>query len=120
MTGVALSEGSQTSANPASSPYQPLDFDTHEIRVLSLLITSENNDRISCSLEAMSLIEPRPYFALSYCWGDAQSTRNILLGDGTARITGNLWLALKAVMKSMASAKTVGTFIRLWVDAVCP
>jgi hypothetical protein len=43
--------------------YLPLDFATHEIRILALDMT---NGDISYSLEHVSLIEPGPYIALSY------------------------------------------------------
>jgi len=125
MTGIGAGEESQTRADSAPYPYMPLDFDTHEIRVLSLHI-NDINDEIRCSIRTMSLIEPKPYYALSYCWGSRDMTRKILLElksetaiKATAIVTENLWLALKAVRKFVASLDKKSAVISLWVDAMC-
>lgn len=53
-------------------------------------MTLDEEDDIVCTLENVSLIEPRPYFALSYCWGDPRVTERIRLGEGTAIVTTSL------------------------------
>jgi hypothetical protein len=118
LIGVLGSDEGPTMASSETYPYQPLDFDTHEIRVLSLRIEEENKI-ISCSLEHLSLIEPGPYFALSYCWGNPGSRARILLGGGTAEVTASLEEALRAVRKSLCSVDGIGKLIRIWVDALC-
>jgi hypothetical protein len=62
MTGVSRS-------TPAEElyPYKPLNFDTHEIRLLRLYLQTNNEQTIFCCLENVSLIDAKPYFALSYC-----------------------------------------------------
>ncbi|KAE9373630.1 HET-domain-containing protein [Stipitochalara longipes BDJ] len=119
MTGKGPGDEAQTKASSAPYPYQPLDFDTHEIRVLSLTITEIEDELICCTMETMSLIDPKPYYALSYCWGDRHFTDKILLDLGIAIVTESLWLALKAVRRYMASLDRSPTRIRLWVDAMC-
>ncbi|KAH7305636.1 heterokaryon incompatibility protein-domain-containing protein [Rhexocercosporidium sp. MPI-PUGE-AT-0058] len=122
----------------AKLPYKPLDFDTYEIRLLQLHWGSELT-QINCSLEYASLIDPGPYIALSYCWGNPEATElthaagiaglppleRFIQSDKTIHVDG---IALKAT-KNLVSAlweirklkrKTGdGTFTRLWVDAVC-
>jgi hypothetical protein len=45
--------------------YQLLDFDLHEIRVLLVAWDEEEDTPIICSMEHISLINPKPYIALS-------------------------------------------------------
>ncbi|PVH73001.1 hypothetical protein DL98DRAFT_366154, partial [Cadophora sp. DSE1049] len=97
--------------------YKPLDFDTYEIRLLQLQWGSDEEE-ISCALEYASLIDPGPYIALSYCWGDLKKTRLMNIGDVEFNATENLVHALQAVRKLRRQTGKEG-FSRLWVDAVC-
>ncbi|KAG4441522.1 hypothetical protein IFR05_002979 [Cadophora sp. M221] len=114
--------------------YKPLDFDTYEIRLLQLQWGSEI-EGIQCALEHVSLIDPGPYIALSYCWGDPETTKlpyngivaamHSLLSataihvDGVAfKATKNLISALREIRKLKRKTGN-GEFTRLWVDAVC-
>jgi hypothetical protein len=92
-------------------PYEKLDFDTYEIRLLTLNWSNDEYSPIVGSLEHVSLIDPGPYFALSYCWGDASITRSITIGSHKIEVTPNLYAALRGVRKL--------TCLRLWVDALC-
>lgn len=58
--------------------YQVLNVEQRQIRVLTLL-PGNWHDPISCELEAVSLDDDPPYFALSYVWGDPKVTLPILL-----------------------------------------
>ncbi|KAH7377554.1 heterokaryon incompatibility protein-domain-containing protein [Cadophora sp. MPI-SDFR-AT-0126] len=98
-------------------PYKPLDFDTYEIRLLQLQWDREEA-AVSCALEYASLIDPGPYIALSYCWGDLEATKRMNIGDFEFNATENLVRALQAVRKLRRQTGS-GDFTRLWVDAVC-
>ncbi|KAL5329415.1 hypothetical protein ACEPPN_002927 [Leptodophora sp. 'Broadleaf-Isolate-01'] len=100
----------------AKLPYKPLDFDTYEIRLLQLHWDPEIGG-IRCSLEYASLIDPGPYIALSYCWGNPETT--IMYVGGVAfKATKNLISALREIRKLKRKTGD-GAFTRLWVDAVC-
>ncbi|PVH79280.1 carbohydrate-binding module family 48 protein [Cadophora sp. DSE1049] len=99
-------------------PYRKLDFDNYDFRVLVIKpreISDSNIDTIDCCLEHDSLINPKPYLALSYCWGDAAVTKGLQMGGYYSDITSNLALALFAVRRLRCSNAP----IRLWVDALC-
>jgi hypothetical protein len=106
---------------PDEYPYQKLDFDTHEIRILHLEPASADDTEIRCSLKHVSLIDPGPFIALSYCWGDTRITKSINLGGHSIEITTNLDSALRAICKRRVQIDREGRRkeIKLWVDALC-
>ena len=116
-SAAAVPAAANIQAEQAELPYKPLDFDTYEIRLLQLQWGSDEED-ISCALEYASLIDPGPYIALSYCWGDLKRTRLMNIGDVEFRATENLVHALQAIRKLKRRTGNDG-FTRLWVDAVC-
>ena len=69
---------------------------------------------IECSLENVTQFntDPRPYAALSYCWGDASVTRPIKLNGDTFYVTTNLWNCLSVL-------RTEDFADYYWVDAIC-
>ncbi|KAH9217394.1 heterokaryon incompatibility protein-domain-containing protein, partial [Leptodontidium sp. 2 PMI_412] len=97
--------------------YKPLDFDTYEIRLLQLHWDPEIGG-IRCSLEYASLIDPGPYIALSYCWGNPETTNIMYVGGVAFKATKNLISALREIRKLKRKTGD-GAFTRLWVDAVC-
>ena len=72
----------------ANFPYQPLDLQSHEIRILNLewmsvaYEPSPMYSGISGTLEHVSLVNPGPYIALSYCWGDGNSSHLLGISPG--------------------------------------
>ena len=56
--------------------YRQLDADNYEIRLLVLDYERAPGNKITCSLEYASLIDPPSYTALSYCWGDTNEKRH--------------------------------------------
>jgi len=75
--------------------YQPLDFDTFEIRLLRVH-RDPKHFTLVCSLEYASLINPPEYTALSYRWGDASNMKGCvnIEGWGEIKITHSLERAL--------------------------
>ena len=65
--------GSESSDQAGPYPYQVLDAEQRQIRVLTLL-PGNWHDPISCELEVASLNDDPAYFALSYIWGDPKVT----------------------------------------------
>ena len=90
--------------------YEPLDVDSYEIRMLTILPGSPGSI-VRCTMQKTNLISPIKYAALSYCWGDATITTDIFVNAIEIQVTVNLADALQHLRKL-----GVG---RLWVDALC-
>lgn len=114
---------------PGRIPYQVLDPQKHEIRVISINPASAEdpgaNDgdgarrsaALSISLHTVSLDDPSlKYFALSYVWGNASDTIPISVDGVPFDATRNLVEALRVVRKSFSKDPSM----YLWVDAVSP
>jgi len=67
---------------------------------------------LTCNLVEANLDQHPHYEALSYCWGDASDTTDILLNGKPFTITRNCSEALKRLRHPL-TART------LWVDAIC-
>lgn len=107
----------------SQSKYQPLDIERKEIRLLEILSPGTDALPTTCRLSTVSLTENEniSFAALSYVWGDASITTDIVL-DGTAfPVTTNLAMALRYVKhhwQQQYPANDPESF-RLWADAVC-
>ncbi|KAH7236636.1 heterokaryon incompatibility protein-domain-containing protein [Fusarium tricinctum] len=90
-----------------------LDPVQEEIRVIHLE-GGVDNSPIKCTLHKVELNStPTPiYDALSYTWGDATDTREIILNGYVVDITFNLFQALRRLRQG-------GDKQIIWVDAVC-
>ena len=96
------------------SVYEQLPVNKTRTRVLTLHSHSSNQALVSCSLEVVTL-DPEPsraYAALSYVWGDASVTEDILVNGILFAVTSNLAIALRQIRKSYGE-------VRLWADAIC-
>ena len=107
----------QPSSGPYASIYQQLDSTRHEIRLLTLHPTTDESDRIRCSLSHAELNPENEatapvYEALSYVWGEPIFSEPVLLNDHEFFITPSLKYAL-SYLRSRTEPRT------LWVDAVC-
>ncbi|CAG9988039.1 unnamed protein product [Clonostachys byssicola] len=90
-----------------------LNQSDEEIRVIHLASGSDGSF-IECTLHKISLkSNPAPkYDALSYTWGDATDTREIILNGYVVNVTHNLFLALRRLRQKEEERV-------IWVDAVC-
>ncbi|KAG6364513.1 hypothetical protein INS49_006114 [Diaporthe citri] len=115
-----------------ASPYQytPLSPKTDQIRLLTLLPASDENEEIAITLQSISTkAAARNYEALSYVWGSSEnpvtirvvtSSTTVAVEDVSSsacvtaplRVTQNLASALRH-LRFRDSART------LWIDAVC-
>ena len=96
------------------SVYEQLPLNESQTRVLRLHSHLSNATPVSCSLEVMTL-HPAPrmvYTALSYVWGDACVTEDIILNGVSFAVTSNLTSALKQIRKCFGE-------VLLWADAIC-
>jgi hypothetical protein len=92
--------------------YKPLDLAAFEIRLLTLQPPNGANDSvIHCSLDHCFLVEPPPYRALSYCWGDSSDPTEIIMNGLPMLVTRELNRALKQLRAS--------NLMTIWVDALC-
>jgi hypothetical protein len=92
----------------ASIIYVPLSTEEKQIRTLTLC-SSKINDPIRCALRIVSLEEQPAYEALSYTWGDANSTVLIEVDGTRFDATVNLERALRHLRKADGD-------LTLWVD----
>jgi hypothetical protein len=97
--------------------YEPLKEE--EIRLIKLHPATNRSDNIECSIFITSLKKddtPRndtdQYEALSYFWGTATDTRQILLEGQKFKVTKNLNSALRHIR--LSDAERI-----IWVDAIC-
>jgi hypothetical protein len=89
--------------------YVPLSTGKKQIRTL-LLCSGEIRDPIRCALRIVNLDEQPAYEALSYTWGDTNSTAPIEVDGGLFDATVNLERALRHLRKADGD-------LTLWVDA---
>ncbi|KAH7327228.1 heterokaryon incompatibility protein-domain-containing protein [Rhexocercosporidium sp. MPI-PUGE-AT-0058] len=102
----------------APSLYQRLNISQQEIRLLEII--SVENGKVSCSLSLVSLQTKPHYAALSYVWGDALKTEDILVNGEVFAATTNLANALRYVQGTWSDLfpdRDPSKF-RIWVDAI--
>ena len=76
--------------------YSPLNTAQGGIRLIKLspVTPDGENTVVECVLEHASLVNPPPFIALSYLWGDTRNTLSINVGTYTFQATHNLAHAL--------------------------
>jgi hypothetical protein len=90
--------------------YRPLNSENYEIRLLTL-IEGKNSAWVSCRLDHYSLVDTPQYTALSYCWGNPDITKAIIVNGVKVQVTINLEAALRQLQADGYS--------KVWVDALC-
>lgn len=96
--------------------YQPLAQPSKHIRLLKILHLSPE---ITCELIEVSLQSDPTYVALSYTWGDPNSTRIITINGVLMSITTNLAHALEDIHHYWLQHMTQGAQRPLiWADAI--
>ena len=98
----------------SSGPYKALNKIDQEVRILTLLAASTDDDEepIICTLEQTTLSTAGDYVALSYCWGPPGEIRDISVDGALTPVRPNLWHFLY-------SLRSVRSTIRVWVDYIC-
>jgi hypothetical protein len=95
-----------------TSIYKPLVVENSEIRLLQLHAPFSEKGPVRCTLSTISLTVEPNFVALSYVWGDASITEDIIVDGVLVPVTVNLAMALRQI-----GSKQGGTV--LWADAVC-
>lgn len=109
-------------------PYQPLDPNIGEIRLIEVQPLKANEfgtdgssygsqSVVSCHLKHASLNQWHCYTALSYAWGDPKVTSQILIDGQPVQVTTNLESALRHLATQPWDNEDSG--LSVWVDAVC-
>ncbi|KAI0155605.1 heterokaryon incompatibility protein-domain-containing protein [Pestalotiopsis sp. NC0098] len=98
--------------------YTHLDASQAEIRLLSVVPCREYAAKVSCRITIAQLHSSPPrYAALSYVWGNAADTEEIVVNDRPFQATKSLASALRQFRASYVG-KDDGPSL-LWADAVC-
>jgi hypothetical protein len=100
-----------------------------EIRLVKLVESRAGDDQLGLSLEHCSLVNPPPYYALSYVWGDASETRPILVHGHPFNATMNLYNALVQFRELLPELQeglsrtleldNADVDVLIWIDAIC-
>jgi hypothetical protein len=81
----------------SSTPlYNPLDESRVEIRLLEI-VSSDISATPECKLHVVSLEDKPKFTTLSYVWGDANITEEILVDGSSTVVTTSLATALRYV-----------------------
>lgn len=94
--------------------YDPLDLGRPAIRLVRLL-PGVSSDPITCELcQALLNQEDEiiPYEALSYTWGSAEASKQIIVNGKKLKVTKNLHQALQQ-LRDIVQDRI------LWIDAIC-
>ncbi|CAO2649819.1 Nn.00g011110.m01.CDS01 [Neocucurbitaria sp. VM-36] len=75
--------------------YKPLSDSKEEIRILQIQLSPEIDSLLECSFEIVPLDEAPAYAALSYVWGDGNTTETIVVNGVQKSVTVNLVAALR-------------------------
>ena len=92
-----------------SPVYQNLNSDIREIRLLKILPTLQDG-RINCHLATTRLADAK-FVVLSYRWGSADVSHEILLNGQIFYVRLNLWAFLNVIREQPG--------MLLWIDALC-
>ncbi|CZR64315.1 uncharacterized protein PAC_14213 [Phialocephala subalpina] len=100
-------------SNSSTFPYQPLNVEKSEIRII-ILKPGTTSSPLECCLKHINpKAKPRVrYKALSYTWGSPEPTRTMTLDGIQIQVRENLWQALCHIRQPQDE-------VRLWVDAIC-
>ncbi|KAI4163993.1 MAG: hypothetical protein LQ342_002490 [Letrouitia transgressa] len=118
-----VSTAKKTKGKYKEYSYEELPKNPGSIRVLRLQGNSSVNAEVECELLKMNFDRDKdldyPYEALSWCWGTAKTTQQIIILEGeknkrrlSKSVTPDLVAALKALRY-----RTKSRF--LWIDQVC-
>lgn len=96
------------------SPYQPLDEQGQEIRLLRVEAGTGAKHPLICTLQSVSLLDrPAPvYETISYHWGNASKRASITLNSYKRTIPATAAAALYRM-------RLPDTHRMLWIDSVC-
>lgn len=71
---------------------------------------------VSCSMRTYDLTDMLQYHAVSYTWGDPDSTQSILINDQEFSVRQNCWYALRQIRARLL--ESCATPALIWIDAI--
>lgn len=92
--------------------YLPLDLVAEEIRLLVIKPSKDPSSPLVAHLTQESIYGKAVYQCLSYTWGDAKPSEDLIMSGQRIKITKNLYSALRAI-RHPTDVQVV------WADAVC-
>ncbi|KAI1455766.1 heterokaryon incompatibility protein-domain-containing protein [Annulohypoxylon moriforme] len=95
-----------TTTSNDGSIYKPLDSSKREIRLLRMIDGPEDRP-VKCSLHTVSLDDSTPFAALSYVWGDANITKEILVNGRFRKVPATLESAMRNFRDIATKSETV-------------
>ncbi|GCB20778.1 heterokaryon incompatibility protein 6, OR allele [Aspergillus awamori] len=95
-----------------SFPYDTLDPNRQQIRLLSIHPSKSTSNAIHCSLHTVSLNDSPKFEALSYVWGTDDATEHIFLDGIEFCVKPNVAKALYQLRRTFRHRD-------IWVDAIC-
>lgn len=101
--------------NHSKNPYQPLDNESLEIRLLTVYPATDPSEvPVKCSLSHANLgKEPKPeYETISYTWGKSTERKAIIVDDFSLEVPISAERAIRRMR--LRDQKRV-----LWIDAIC-
>ncbi|RMY76950.1 hypothetical protein D0863_01640 [Hortaea werneckii] len=101
--------------NHSKNPYQPLDNESLEIRLLTVYAATDPSEvPVKCSLSHANLgKEPKPeYETISYTWGKSTEQKTVIIDDIPLEVPVSAERAIRRMR--LRDQKRV-----LWIDAIC-
>lgn len=83
-----------------------------EFRLVKIERSPDLSSPIVCTLHVSSLESAPTYDALSYAWGDAETTKSMLL-------LGRRWPVNFRLFQALTGMRNLDTGWYIWIDAVC-
>lgn len=105
-------QGDESGVPIIDHEYLPLDLVAEEIRLIVLMPAEDASAPLITHLAHESIYGPAVYQCLSYTWGDAEPSEDLIQSGQLLKITKNLDSALRAIRHPTYQQT-------LWVDAVC-
>lgn len=107
--------------------YDGLELSDGQIRLLYVLPSLDSDRDIKCKLEVVTWSPELRYAALSYVWGDPDTTQTIFVNGQHFEATKNLRVVLWHIRKnntllddpSAPDRPEQRRYLPLWVDAIC-
>ena len=90
--------------------YKPLDHQSDNIRVISILPAESDHSPLHCTIEHVTLSDT--HSCLSYAWGLEAADCLISINNRSFLIRPNLWNFLR-------QARKLKVYGPLWIDAIC-
>ncbi|KAI4949526.1 hypothetical protein J4E91_005265 [Alternaria rosae] len=107
---------SAPNSTTAGYEYQPLDHTTQQIRLVTLLDSSDDDNAVRFDIGVFEISETPPYTALSYVWGLPPSNNVIYIANGKPEIRDNLFRFLTKFRKHRDKTPSDQY---LWIDQLC-